>query len=160
MDFNKLIQTGENFARIEFIYNGLPETGMMAWLDSSEIKTWWRADDAIVEPFVGGRFYVVWDEGDRGRQHAICGVIKLIDTDTDHIQVSKIFYMSPAGKLGPIELDIRFERTGGNETKFLLCHTHEHKGQLHKLYDASVFASWPATFGLMKKYLEGNCVNQ
>src|SRR5437762_13311835 len=101
MDFSKLIQTGENFARIEFAYSGLPEAGMMAWLDGVELKTWWRADDAIIEPFVGGRFYVVWDEGDKGRQNAICGVMNLVDTEQNHIQVSKIFYMSPAGKLGP-----------------------------------------------------------
>ena len=157
MDFKELIETGEGFAQIAFIYNGPPEAGMMAWLDGDEMKTWWKADNAIIDPYPGGIFYITWAEADESNQHAICGVMEGIDDENHCIEISKIFYMAPAGKLGPIRLQIRFE-PAGEQTKLYLRHTHNHQGQLQKFYNASVHASWPQTFGLLKNYLEKNRV--
>lgn len=157
MDFKELIQTGDDFAQIAFLYSGTPEAGMLAWLDGCEMKTWWRADNAIVEPYPGGMFYITWAEADESSRHAICGSMDVVDVENQHITVSKIYYMAPAGKLGPLHLDIRFEGIANGETRIRLRHTHRHRGQLQKLYNASVYASWPKTFALLKNYLENSC---
>ena len=154
MEFDKLIQTGENFAQITFTYNGTPEAGMLAWIDSNEMKTWWRADNVIIEPYPSGMFYITWGEKDESMVHAIYGVVDVIDTEKHRIEISKIYYMAPAGKLGPIHLLIDFENAGSGQTKLFLKHTHSHKGQSLKLYNAFVYASWPVTVSLFKKYVE------
>ena len=154
MDFNELIQTGENFAQISFTYSGTPEAGMLAWLDSDEMKTWWRADNVIIEPYPSGMFYISWDEKYESRQHAVYGVIDGLDVENHCIKISKLFYMGPAVKIGPTHLHIELQNRGNGYTRFWMLHTHPHQDQLQKLYNASVYASWPKSFSLLKKYLE------
>lgn len=156
LDFEKIIEIGYQFAQASFLYKGLPSAGMIAWLDSEEMKRWWRADNVIIEPYPGGMFYIAWAENDESNQHAIYGIMKTMDTEKNHIEISKIFYMSPMGKMGPLHLEIRFEDAGEGYTRFWLRHTHKHEGQLEKLYKAAVYASWPKTFYLLLKHLEKN----
>jgi len=154
LNFKELIETGDQFAQISFLYKGPPSTGMMAWLDSAEMKTWWKADNVIIEPYPGGIFYIVWSENDESNQHAIYGVMDVMDADKNHIEVSKIYYMSPMGKMGPLYLELRFDDAGKGYTRLWLRLSHKHEGQLQKLYKAAVYASGPKTFSLLMKYLE------
>ena len=153
MNFKEMIQTDSNSARIEFKYRGNPETGMLAWLDSSELMHWWKAESAVVEPFHGGMFYLSWGEHSITSQHAIYGVVEKVDIPNNVIEVSKIMYISPAGKMGHLHMHIRFEQIG-EETKMTLVHTHSYSGRSLLLYNAAVYSSWPQTFGLLKKHLE------
>jgi hypothetical protein len=154
VDFKKAIEIGEDYASASFMYKGLPSSGMMAWLDSDEMKNWWRADNVIIEPYPGGMFYIAWSENNESNQHAIYGSLETVDAENNCIEVSKISYMSPMGKLGPLHLEIRFEDAGNGFTKFWLCHRHQHEGQLRKLYNAAVYAAWPKTFALFVRHLE------
>jgi uncharacterized protein YndB with AHSA1/START domain len=154
MDFKKLIQTDETSARIEFLYNGSPEAGMLAWLDSKELKQWWKTDSAVIEPFPGGMFYLTWGEVEKGKQHAIYGIIDKVDTANNLIEITKIMYISPAAKMGHLHLHIHFEACGAAGTKMTLIHTHNYRGQLLNLYQTAVFEAWPKTFTLLKRYLE------
>lgn len=154
MDFEKVIETGDQYAQASFLYRGAPSAGMIAWLDSEEMKSWWKADNVIVEPYPGGTFYIAWSENDVSNQHAIYGVMQIMDTEKNHIEISKIFYMSPMGKMGPLHLEIRFEEAGEGFSRLWLRHSHQHTGQVEKLYRAAVFASWPKTFALLVKHLE------
>ena len=154
LDFEKLIEIGDQFAEISFEYKGPPSLGMMAWLDSMEMKTWWKADNVIIEPYPGGMFYIAWSENDESNQTAIYGVMETLDADKNHIEISKIFYMSSMGKMGPFYLQIRFEDAGKGFTRLWLRQTHKHEGQLQKLYKAAVFAAWPKSCSLLIKYLE------
>jgi hypothetical protein len=154
LDFKQLIEIGDQYAQVSFLYKGPPSSGMIAWLDSTEMKIWWKADNVIIEPWPGGMFYIVWAENEESSQHAIYGVMETLDTEKNRIEISKIFYMSPLGKMGPLHLEIRLEDAGQGLSRFWLRHTHRHDGQLQKLYKAAVYASWPQTFGLLLKHLE------
>ncbi len=154
MDFNEVIKIGESSAEAELIYRGSPEQGMLAWLDSREVKQWWKTDSAIVEPFQGGMFYLTWEEEETSKQHAIYGIVDVVDTENNIIEITKIMYISPAGKMGHLHLHIRFNRINSDETKMFLVHSHNYRGQSQKIYNAAVFAAWPKTFALLKKYLE------
>lgn len=153
MDFKELIETGDGFAQIAFQYKGSREAGMLAWVDDTEMKAWWKADNVIIDPYPGGMFYITWAENDKINQYTIYGVMELIDDENHCIKISKIFFMAPGGKLGPLQLHIWLE-TAGEETKFCLRHTHNHRGQSQEFYQASVYASWPQTFSLLKNHLE------
>lgn len=154
MDFKELIQIGDQYAEISFVYKGLLEGGMMAWLDAQEIKTWWRAENTVIEPYPGGMFYVTWADKSDSSLHAICGAMEVIDTENNEIGISKILYVSSAGKIGPTHLKIRFEKLDAAHTRLTLRLGHPHRGRLNKLYNDLVYASWPQTFALLKKYLE------
>src|SRR5689334_14416987 len=95
MDIKDLIVTDDTSARIELVYKGTPEAGMLAWLDNRELKLWWKADSVIVEPFNGGMFYLTWQEVENKLQHAIYGIVDIVDTENNIIEVSKIMYISP-----------------------------------------------------------------
>src|SRR5437763_15997625 len=99
LDFRNVIETGDQHAQASFLYKGPPSAGMMAWLDSGEMKIWWKADNVIIEPYPGGMFYIVWAENDESNQHAIYGVMEIMDADECHIEISKLYYMSPMGKM-------------------------------------------------------------
>jgi uncharacterized protein YndB with AHSA1/START domain len=154
MDFKEIIQTSETAARAEFIYAGTPESGMLAWLDARELKSWWKADSAIVEPFQGGMFYLTWYEKEGGQQHAIYGIMEKVDTENNIMEVSKIMYISPKVKMGHLHLHIQFQPMEHNKTRMVLVHTHNYTGQMLSLYNSAVYEAWPKTFGLLKKYLE------
>ena len=156
MNFKELIHIGEDAARATLNYRGTPEAGMLAWLDSRELSVWWKTDSAIVEPFHGGMFYVTWSEKESSRQHAIYGIMDKVDTENNIIEISKIMYISPAGKMGHLHLHISFERINHHESRMTLVHTHHYRGQLLKLYNAAVLSSWPKTFVMLKRYLETN----
>ena len=154
MDFKQIIQTKESYATAELYYKGTPESGMLAWLDPRELKHWWKADSAIIEPFHGGMFYLTWNERENGMQHAIYGIMEKVDTENNIIEVSKIMYIFPEGKMGHLHLHISFHQQHDGQTKMVLVHTHNYTGQLLNLYNNAVFSSWPKTFALLKKYLE------
>lgn len=154
MDFKEIIQTNETSAHAEFLYRGTPESGMLAWLDTKELKQWWKAESAIVEPFHGGMFYITWFEKDKNLQHAIYGIMDKVDTENNIIEVSKIMYISPAVKMGHLHLRISFQAIGDDQTKIHIVHTHNYTGHALSLYNTSVYEAWPKSFALLKKYLE------
>jgi hypothetical protein len=154
MEPEQLIEYTGSDARISLTYKGTPAAGMLAWLDSTELTKWWKADSAIVEPFPGGMFYLTWSEHLSSKQHAVYGIMEQVDVENNIIQISKIMYISPVGKMGHLHLHIHFETVNLNESRMQLIHTHNYTGQTLKLYVASVKASWPKTFSLLKKHLE------
>lgn len=160
MNFKELIQIGATYARIDFPYKGTPAVGMLAWLDSAEVQQWWKADSAIIEPFPGGMFYLTWGEIDSSRKHAIYGVMDKVDTENHIIEITKILYIFPAGKMGHLHLHIRFEPVHATETKMIVIHSHQYSGQLLKLYNAAVYNSWPKTFTLLKRYFDRKAAQQ
>jgi hypothetical protein len=127
---------------------------MIAWLDSTELKRWWKADSAIVEPFHGGMFYLAWGEQISSKQHAIFGVVDKVDTDHNIIEVTKIMYITPTGKMGHLHLHVSFEKVCPQQTKINIIHSHNYSGEALRIYKESVYASWPKSFALLKKFLE------
>ena len=154
MDFKEIIQTNSTCATAEFYYAGTPEAGMLAWLDTKELRQWWKPDSAIIEPFHGGIFYLTWQEHNGGKQHAIYGIMEKVDTENNIIEVSKIMYISPVVKMGHLHLHIRFEAAEDGQTKMTLVHTHNYTGQMLSMYNAAVYEAWPKTFALLKRHLE------
>lgn len=154
MEYAQQIEYTGSDARINLTYKGTPASGMLAWLDTTELTKWWKADSAIVEPFPGGMFYLTWAEHQSSKQHAIYGIMEKVDVENNIIEISKIMYISPMGKMGHLHLYIQFESLNLNESKMQLIHTHNYTGQTLKLYVAAVEASWPKTFHLLKKHLE------
>src|SRR3954470_11282243 len=141
MDFKEIIHTGSTCATAEFLYSGTPESGMLAWLDTKELKQWWKADSVIIEPFHGGIFYLTWQERESEKQHAIYGIMEKVDTERNIIEVSRIMYISPLIKMGHLHLHINFEAVANGQTKMTLVHTHNYTGHLHSMYNAAVYES-------------------
>jgi hypothetical protein len=154
MNIKDIIITDDTSARIELVYKGTPEAGMLAWLDNRELKLWWKADSVIVEPFNGGMFYLTWQEVEKKLQHAIYGIVDIVDTENNVIEVNKIMYISPIGKMGHLHLHINFRSMNNGQTKMTLIHTHNYYGQMLRLYNEAVYTAWPKTYSLLKKYLE------
>jgi hypothetical protein len=153
MDYRALIKTDHASASASLSYKGTPEAGMLAWLDSNELKQWWKADTAIIEPFEGGMFYITWHENSGRGQHALYGIMDKVDTQNNNIAVAKIMYISPTVKIGHIHLHLHFEAVG-EETRMDMTSTHNISGQLLHLYQSSILDSWPKTIAIFKNYME------
>lgn len=151
-DFAQNIVLGKNFAEGYFDYTGSPEEGILAWLDASEVKQWWKASDAIIEPYPGGMFYIAWVRED-GR-YVIYGVVDVVDDEKDCIEVSKILFTSPNGQLGPIKLMVRADVLPSGEARLVIRHEHQHAGVLLAAYNNAVYDAWPKTFAMLKKHLK------
>jgi Activator of Hsp90 ATPase homolog 1-like protein len=153
------IETGEDFAKAVMVYNGEPVSGMLAFLDVGKVKTWWKAVDGTIEPYQGGMFYLAWGVLNSGAEHAIFGIVKKIDTDQNVIEVDKILYTSPLGKMENIFLRISFTAINDTQTEMILTHRHSFKGVMKKIYDDTIALIGPKTCSLLKNYLEKESAN-
>ncbi|MFL5739582.1 MAG: SRPBCC domain-containing protein [Flavisolibacter sp.] len=154
MDYRAMIQTDLASASAVLSYEGRPDAGMLAWLDSQELKQWWRADTAMIEPFEGGMFFLTWKEGMSDKQHALYGIVEKVDTENNIIDITKIMYVSPILKIGHIHLHLHFEYEGMNRTRMTMVNRHNCSGQLLHLYNNTILETWPKAMDLLKKYLE------
>jgi hypothetical protein len=148
------IETGEDFMKAVMVYSGEPVSGMLAFLDVERVKTWWKATDGTIEPYHGGMFYLNWGVPDSGAEHAIFGIVKKIDTDQNTIEVDKILYTSPLGKMENIFLRISFTPVSNMQTETTILHRHSFKGVMRKIYEDTIAMIGPKTCALLKNYLE------
>jgi Activator of Hsp90 ATPase homolog 1-like protein len=148
------IEIGEDFMKAAMLYTGEPVSGMLAFLDVERIKTWWKATDGTIEPYQGGIFYLTWGVPNSGAEHAIFGIVKKIDTEQNIIEVDKILYTSPLGKMENIFLHISFTPVSNTETETIIIHRHSFKGVMKKIYEDTIAMTGPKTCSLLKNYLE------
>lgn len=149
-----MIETGDDFVKATMAYTGDPVSGMLAFLDLSRVKTWWKAIDGTIEPYQGGMFYLTWGLPNSGAEHAVFGIVKNIDTEQNIIEVDKILYTSPLGKMENIFLHISFTAINETETEMILIHRHGFKGVMKKIYDDTIDMIGHKTCSRLKNYLE------
>jgi hypothetical protein len=148
------IETGEDFVKATMAYAGDPVSGMLAFLDLSRVKTWWKAADGSIEPYQGGMFYLTWGVPNSGAEHAVFGIVKNIDTEQNIIEVDRILYTSPLGKMENIFLRITFTAISNTETETIIIHRHGFKGVMKKVYDDTIDMIGHKTCSRLKSYLE------
>ncbi len=145
---------GEDFARADLTYKGTPASGMLAWLDNNQIKNWWRADSAIIEPAQGGMFYINWEPNGNDPERAIYGIINSIDAENHYFSVNKILCITPYGKLNNIFLDVSFYALEGGHTHMRLLQKHKMTGEIKRRYETAVQDTWPGSLVMLQKHLE------
>jgi hypothetical protein len=148
------IETGEDFMKATMAYTGDPVSGMLAFLDLKRVKTWWKAADGTIEPYQGGMFYLTWGVPNSGSEHAVFGIVKNIDTEQNIIEVDRILYTSPLGKMENIFLRITFAAISDTETETIIIHRHGFKGVMKKIYDDTIDMIGHKTCSRLKSYLE------
>jgi Activator of Hsp90 ATPase homolog 1-like protein len=156
MDFKEIIEIGDHFAKAELVYPGTPSLGMLAWLDSSEVKVWSKADSVIIDPAAGGMYYLAWGESSQGAAHAIYGVLEGINTVENTIDISKLLYISPIGKMAHMHLKLRFVEESTTHSRVIIIHSHQFSGEMKEAYDRAVHNAWPPSFALFLKYMQRN----
>lgn len=129
---------------------------MLAWLDANELKIWWKADGAMVEPAPGGVFYVSWKNPNSGAQHAVYGVVEKVDAENNIIDVAKILYIFPEGKMGYLHLHLAFSPESDSMVRITVVHSHTYSGEMLERYRMAVLAAWPKALHLFTQYIETN----
>jgi hypothetical protein len=145
---------GEDFAEADLTYKGTPSRGMLAWLDNNQLKNWWKANSAIIEPAEGGMFYINWEPTSNDPEFAIYGIIHSIDAENHRFAINKVLCISPYGKLTNIFFEVSFHVLEGGYSSMKLVQKHNMTGENKRRYDTAVNDTWPRSLTMLKQFLE------
>lgn len=154
MDFKDCIEFSDTCAKATITCRGTAAHCMLAWLDARQLKVWWKADGAMVEPAPGGVFYVSWKNQHNDTQHAIYGVVEKVDAENNTIDIAKILYIFPEGKMGYLHLHLEFTMESDSLVRTTVIHSHNYSGEMLERYRMAVLAAWPQTLHLFTQYIE------
>lgn len=130
-----------------------PERVLKAFLDPEEIKKWWGATRALVEPRKGGVWAAAWGEAGQGYLYVVTGVLKSLQPGK-RLRLDPLVYFSYKSEvLGPMRLSISVKEKAG-KTRVSVRQDGYGTGPDWDWYYQSVFSGWKDTLGSLKQYLE------
>jgi Activator of Hsp90 ATPase homolog 1-like protein len=156
MNFADKINIDKGRASFSFDFKGTSQNGMLAYLDETTLKQWWKADIVNIEPILNGLFYISWGNRASQHEHVLYGVITKLDVREYVIEISKVLYIHPNGKMENIKLTIQFKDLAPNICNIHLVQQHNFTGNAKKEHDNIVVKSWPVSMALLKSFLEQN----
>jgi hypothetical protein len=148
------IRFEEQRAVAKLVYKGRPAEGLLAWIDNERVTDWWQLDFVDIDPEPGGVYFLGW--GGNGMDMpsmAVYGVVSLVDAEDNTFLVKHIYYNTPDGKLGPIDMKIHVTDKGDGFSELTLEQQHNFAGQMKEQYEQYVTQDWPKVFHLLEKYL-------
>jgi len=137
---------------------------LFAFLDADAIKTWWKANNAVVQPRPGGLFVIEWKPGAHGRDEIISqtgGVLAgmLDKTMGGHfVHFGALHWLTPEGEVfGPTRLEVDvFSRNDprSKPTRLRIRGTGFQAGPRWERYRDLVERTWEKTLPDLKNYCE------
>ncbi len=152
-DLKEYIRLANTSAAIELPYNGTVTCGMLACLDETSLRKWWKLSAIKIEPEPGGIFYVQWPATSKGA-HVIYGVMESIDTETNAFSVNKMIFVHNEEKITGLELAVSFLIVSASQSLICVKVNHQFEEYTKLVFDKAVMQLWPVTFRKFKKFVE------
>ena len=93
-----------------------PERVLRSFIDSADLRSWWKVSRSLVQEEQGGTWCIVWDDyGEAGTQHAWVGTVK--ELAPRHLHIRNLVMIEPGRPLfGPLELELISEPENGGSS--------------------------------------------
>ncbi len=132
----------------EVIIAASPEDVLHAFVDSDDLRGWWKVSRTLIEPESGGVWSISWDDwGEEKTQHSWSGVIEVLSPN--RLVIGRLVMNEPnMPLLGPMRLEITAEPAAGGTLLSLSHSGYRYGDHWDKMYDL-VVQGWNQVLGDM-----------